>query len=198
MFSVEERKVLIVHRASQCLYCVWQIIVRGQGDNWDCLPQSLIWPITQQVVTVVTEANYKGKSVQLQDADAALFEIQFCLKEGKNGTWRKFMPKSISNHKKLFFFFFSLFTSKVGAVTRFHPLRRRQMTGCLDDCYHCVTNWWIINENTHTVGLRLSKPISCSPSGAASLRKPGCWLKAKSVMYVSWLYGSCWVKWTYI
>lgn len=39
------------------------------------LPQSLIWPITEDAVTVVTEATYKGKSVQLHDVDTAVFEI---------------------------------------------------------------------------------------------------------------------------
>lgn len=40
------------------------------GDDWDCLPQSLNWPVTQQVVAVVTEAATRN-SAQLNA------EIQF-------------------------------------------------------------------------------------------------------------------------
>lgn len=47
-----------------------------------------------------------------------------------------------------------------------HPLQRRWITGCLGDCCHCVTNGWIINQNTqthtHTVSLKLWGSVSQS------------------------------------
>lgn len=77
------------------------------------------------------------------------------------------------------------------SVTCSHPLQRRRMTRCLGDCCRCVTNWWIINENTHTHSAWSSQSQSAGPpQGATSLRKPGCWLKAKWVHRTSWTSSS--------
>lgn len=47
----------------------------GVGDDWDCLPQSLTWPVTQQLVAVATKAT--TTETQWPDTDAAFCEIQF-------------------------------------------------------------------------------------------------------------------------
>lgn len=100
----------------------------GVGDDWDCLPQSLTWSVTQQLVAVVTEASTSES--QRHDTEIQFYRLEFHLKAATKS---------------------STSTLKLKHEDTLPPLcKRRQMTRCLGDCYHCVTNWWIINKNTHT------------------------------------------------